>query len=65
MNLDAVVTALVAVENVLLGPRKILLWLWPGESTPRGLGLLVTVLNSLLWSLALAGARSLWRKATT
>ena len=65
VNLDGLIRALVWIENILLAPRKALLWLWPGESTPPGLGFLLTLVNSLAWGAVLAWTRAFWRKATT
>jgi len=64
VNLDSLILFLVSVEWLLEGPRKFLLWLWPGESTPRGLGLGLTVVNSLVWGVTLAALRWLWRRLT-
>ena len=65
VNLDGLVLALVRVEDLLVTPRRLLLRLWPGETTPGGLGLCLTILNSLVWGCSLAGLRLLWRKLTT
>src|ERR1043166_9165878 len=62
VNLESVVLALFRGETILTGPRKIMLWLWPGENTPGLLSFLATVLNSLLWGCVLAGLRYLWKK---
>jgi hypothetical protein len=62
VNLDGLILALVQCETVLMAPRKFLLWLWPGETTPSLLGVSTTVLNSLIWGLALAAGRVLWKK---
>lgn len=64
VNLDGVIGAIVHVEDVLVFPRWVLLKLWPWETTPRGFGLALTVLNSLAWGAALAAARNFWRRAT-
>ncbi len=64
VNLDALISALVFLENILVAPRKLLLWSYPWESAPAGLGLVLTVINSLTWGLALATLKTLWRKAT-
>jgi len=61
-NLDGVILGLFEVENVLTAPRKFLLWLAPGETTPGLLSLGTTVLNSLIWGVALAAGRALWIK---
>ncbi len=65
ISLDPLIEGLVATENVLLAPRKALLWLWPWETTPAGLGLALTMINSLVWGLALAVGKAFWKKATT
>jgi len=65
VNLDVIISALVFLENILVAPRKLLLWIYPWESAPAGLGLALTVMNSLTWGIALATLRSWWRKATT
>lgn len=65
VNLDGFIGILVNFENVLVAPRKVLLWLWPFETTPAGFGLLLTVFNSGMWGGGLALARSFWIKATT
>jgi hypothetical protein len=64
VNLDGLLSALVFVEDILVAPRKLLLWLWPWETTPSGFGLVLTLINSLIWGVALAAGRSAWRKAT-
>jgi hypothetical protein len=61
-NLDGAILGLFQVENVLTAPRKFLLWLVPGETTPGLLGLGTAVLNSLIWGVALASGRALWIK---
>jgi len=63
LHLDPAIFVLVQIENVLLALRKLLLWLWPFERTPRGLGFVLTVVNSLAWGFALAALRACWRKA--
>jgi len=65
IGLDPIIEGLVAAENVLLAARKALLWLWPWETTPAGLGLALTLINSLVWGLVLAAGKGFWRKATT
>ena len=62
VNFDPAIIALVQIENVLVAPRKLLLWLWPFESTPRGLGFALAVTNSLTWGLGIATVRSWTRK---
>src|ERR1051325_5375165 len=64
VNLDTILSALVFVENILVAPRKLLLWSWPWETTPAGLGLALTGINSLTWGLALATLKTAWRKVT-
>jgi hypothetical protein len=63
VNMDPLLSALVAIETVLVGPRKALLWLWPWETTPTGFGVALTLSNSLIWGVALAVLRALWRRA--
>lgn len=65
IHLDPVIELLVAIENVLLGVRKILLWLWPWEATPAGLSLVATLINSLAWGVAITVGKAFWQKATT
>ncbi len=65
VNLDAVILGLANVETVLVSPRKFFLWIWPGESTPRYLGFVASLFNSLLWGFLLAGCKTAWRKMTT
>lgn len=62
VNLEGAIVILVQVENVLLVFRKFLLWLWPTEGTPAGLGMALTILNSLLWGAMVVAARRLWRR---
>jgi len=64
VDLDGLINLLVAVENVLVAPRKFILWLWPWENTPAYLGLVLTCFNSLAWGLALTGIKRCWRKLT-
>jgi len=59
-NLDTAILGLLQVENVLTAPRKFLLWLAPGETTPGLLSLGTSVLNSLMWGVVLATARAFW-----
>jgi len=62
VNVDGLIMVLFQGETVLTAPRKVLLWLWPGESTPGLLSVFTTVVNSLLWGCALAICRLLWAK---
>jgi hypothetical protein len=64
VNLDSVILMLANFEDVLLAPRKLFLQGWPGETTPRFLGVLATILNSAAWGCALAGVRLVWRRLT-
>jgi hypothetical protein len=64
VSLDPLILVLFRVEQVLTAPRRILLWLCPGESTPRGLPFALAVFNSVVWGVALAGAKALWRRLT-
>jgi hypothetical protein len=63
VDLNSLVLFLFDLERVLAGPKAFLRRLWPGESTPRYLNLLVTFLNCVVWGLGLAGLRRLWIKA--
>jgi hypothetical protein len=63
VNLDPLILALFNAEFILTAPRKFLLWLWPGETTPGLLSIVTVILNSLLWGAALAGLRWLWVRA--
>lgn len=64
VNLEALVNALVAVENILVAPRKLILWLWPWEHTPSHLGLMLTCGNSIAWGLVMAVIKVCWQKLT-
>ena len=64
VNLDGLMVILHAGQSVLAGPRKLLLWAYPGEATPGWLGPVSTVLNSLVWGVALSGAKLAWRTVT-
>src|ERR1051325_301689 len=63
VNLDGLIMVLFQTESFLTAPRKFLIWLWPGESTPGFLSLFTTVLNSLVWGCLLAIGRVIWKKA--
>ena len=63
VNLDGLVLGLYRVEHVLAAPRFMLRRLWPGETTPALLSLLLTILNCLIWGITLAGLNALWKKA--
>ena len=63
-NLDSLIVGLVNIESILEGPRKLLLRLWPWESTPRGFGIVASVCNSLAWGLGLTAMRRFWLSAT-
>ena len=63
-NLDSVIVAVVNVESILEGPRKLLLHVWPWESTPRGFGIVASLFNSLVWGLGLTALRRFWISAT-
>ena len=63
-NLDSVIVGLVNVESILEGPRKLLLRLWPWETTPRGFGIVASLFNSLVWGLGLTAMRRFWLSAT-
>src|SRR5260221_12709293 len=62
VNLDGLILVLSQVETVLTAPRRLFLWLWPGETTPRVLILCAVALNSLAWGLALASLKLCWGK---
>jgi hypothetical protein len=62
-NLDSVIVALVNFESILEGPRKLLLHVWPWESTPRGFGIVASLFNSLVWGLGLTALRRFWISA--
>ena len=62
VNLDTVILVLFNVEWILTAPRKFLLWAWPGESTPNGLSMATTILNSVLWGSGLAVVKIVWGK---
>jgi len=64
VNLDAVILALFKIEWVLTGPRKFLLWVWPGELTPAWLGFATKFSNSLIWGTVLAGLKILCQGVT-
>ena len=64
VNLSAVIEFLSLINQVLVFPRWLVLKLWPWETTPAGLGLALTIFNSAVWGMALAGLRNFWRKVT-
>ena len=64
VNLDEVIAILHAGQSVLAGPRKLLLLVYPGEATPGWLSLVSTILSSLVWGVALSGAKLAWRAGT-
>src|ERR1043166_1054851 len=45
VNLDALILVLFNTEFILTAPRKFLLWLWPGETTPGLLSMGTMILN--------------------
>ena len=63
VNLDGMILALQYVEELLTAPRRFLLWLYPWETTPAGLGIFLTVVNSLTWGLAATCLKRLWDRA--
>ncbi len=63
-NLDSVIVVVVNVESILEGPRKLLLHVWPWESTPRGFGIVASLFNCLVWGLGLTALRRFWVAAT-
>ena len=62
VDLNSLVLFLFDLERVLAAPKAFLRWLWPGESTPRYLSLVVTFLNCVLWGLVLAGLKKFWER---
>ena len=64
MNVDELVIIFQTGQSIMTGPRKLILWVCPGESTPVWLDPFSTMLNSLVWGCALAEARLLWRAMT-
>ena len=63
--LDRVVLGLVSVEGVLMAPKNFLRWLWPAQATPAFLNLTLTILNSLLWGIALNVLTKFLRKRSS
>ena len=62
LRLDSLIVALTHVHQWLRVPRTVLSSLWPGEYLPRFVNLLLTILNSLIWGIALAGLKMIWSK---
>jgi len=62
VSLDSLILVLSQVETVLTAPRRLFIWLWPGEATSRILIFCAVVLNSLAWGLALASLKLGWAK---
>ena len=62
VNLDPVILALSWMGNILVGPRLLLRHLWISEMTPGWLTVGLTVLNSLIWGLAMATVLRWWRQ---
>lgn len=52
VQLDPLISVLVGAENVLVAPRRLAFACWPFESTPAGAGLVLTILNSAAWGIA-------------
>jgi hypothetical protein len=59
VDLDAPIRGLQTGYEILRAPRLVLRWLWPGESSPLWLNWLLTILNSLVWGVGLAGLKIL------
>jgi hypothetical protein len=62
LHLDVVIIGLTKVSQLLRGPRLLLMAVVPGETTPSLLNLVMTVINSLIWGVALASLKSLLSK---
>jgi len=63
LHLDNLIVALTHLHQWLRVPRTVLSHLWPGEYLPRLAGLMLTVVNSLIWGILLAGLKLIWAKA--
>lgn len=61
VNLDDLIGLLAGIETVLVAPRRLLLWAWPGETVPDGFPAVTSLLNSLVWGGSLALIRHGWR----
>ena len=61
MNLDPVIVALTWLGKLLVGPRLFLRLLWLSGVTPGWLTVTLTVVNSLIWGLALTAGSRWWR----
>ena len=62
LRLDFPILGLTKLIQVLRWPRLVLMAVWPGETTPGFLHLTLTILNSLIWGIGLAGLKVLWSK---
>ena len=62
LRLDFPILGLTKLIQVLRWPRLVLMALWPGETTPGFLHFALTILNSLIWGIGLAGLKVLWSK---
>ena len=62
LRLDFPIVGLTKLIQVLRWPRLVLMAVWPGEMTPGFLHLTLTILNSLIWGIGLAGLKVLWSK---
>ena len=63
LHLDSFIVGLTHVHQWLRFPRTVLSHLWPGDYLPRLVNLALTVVNSLIWGVALAALKLLWSKA--
>ncbi len=61
VSLDGLIVALTGIERLLIGPKLFFRWLWPGQSTPAGLNIALTIINSLVWGAAWAAWRN-WKQ---
>ena len=62
LKLDFLILGLSRLIQVLRWPRLVLMAMLPGESTPGFLNLALTILNSLIWGVGLAGLKVVWAK---
>ncbi|EEF57546.1 hypothetical protein [Pedosphaera parvula] len=64
-NLDPLILALYNIEVLLAWPRFLLRRLWPAASNPPFFGIILTVVNCLVWGWLLTGFKALWTKVRT
>src|SRR5262245_12700196 len=62
LRLDVVILGLTKLIHVLRWPRLVLTAMWPGETSPGFFNLALTILNSVVWGIGLAGLKSLWSR---